>query len=221
MGASIVTLQNSNCTLSYGKTSSAYALRARARGISHSFDVIYTESHARRTRAFYPHQKAPGPFTVTFELKGYAELKAVMDWMRGYIDSSADANQNSIAVSVPSMNFWRLGVPISGVLDEDHTGSNVFTPTVVFESVTDPLDATTFTGTGNSVSQVDYGFTQRDDASKFFYPGTIATNDPNATGDSFYDNPNPNDPNTIGNPNTNLGPGKGYTPPRTGKPVAF
>lgn len=221
MAARIIQTRGANSTLSYGRSSSAYALRTRVRAISHTFDVISTESHARATRAFYPHQRAVGPFTVTFELMGYAELKQVMDWMRDYIDSSKDVNQNSIAVSVPSYNFWRLGVPVGGVIDEDHTGSNVFLPGVTFESVTDPLDATTFTGTGNSVSQVDYGFTQRDDASKFFYPGTIATNDPNATGDSFYDSPNRNDPNTIGNPNTNLGPGKDFTPPLTGPPRAF
>lgn len=215
------TAGTTNCTMSYGRAALAYAMQTRVRGVSHTFDVIATESHARRQRAFYPHQKAVGPFTLTFELKGYAELKLVMAWMRDYIDSSTDVNQNSITVSVPSMNFWRLGVPISGVIDEDHIGSNVFLPSVTFESINDPLDATTFTGTGNSVSQVNYGFTQQDDASKFFYPGTIAVNDPNATGDSFYDTPNPNDPNTIGNPNTNLGPDKGYTPPLIGRNIPF
>lgn len=220
-GQIIKTSGKTNCTFSYGRSSKAYALQTRVRGISHSWEVIATESHARRTRAFYPHQRAVGPFTLTLELKGYAELNQVMDWMRGYIDSSMDVNQNSITVSVPAMNFWRLGVPVGGVMDMDRTGSNVFLPTVTFEAIMDPIDPTTFTGTGNSVSQVDYGFTQRDDASKFFYPGTIAVNDPNATGDSFYDNPNPNDPSTIGNPDTNLGPDKGYTPPRTGVPVPF
>jgi hypothetical protein len=158
--------------------------------VAHSWQVIATESHARRTRAFYPHQRAVGPFTLTLELKGYGELKVVMDWIRDYIDSSMDVNQNSITVSVPSMNFWRQGVPISGVLDSDHTGSNVFLPNVVFESITDPLDTTVFTGTGNTVSQVDFGITQQNDASKFFFPGSVAINDPNATAESFYDNPN-------------------------------
>lgn len=190
-GRIIKTPGPANCTLSYGRAALGYALQTRARGVSHTFDVIATESHARRQRAFYPHQKAVGPFTITLELKGYGELKLVMDWMRGYIDSSTDVNQNAITVSVPAVNFWRLGVPISGVLDTDYTGSNVFTPTMIFESVNDPQDATTFTGTGNSVSQVDYGFSQQNDASKFFYPGTIAVNDPNATGDSFYDVPTP------------------------------
>jgi hypothetical protein len=188
-GSTVTTRGQSNCTLTYVRSGAGYLLQTRARGISYAWDVIATESHARENRAFYPHQRALGMFTVTFELIGYAEQKPVMDWLRAYIGSSSGVSQNSVAVSVPAYGFWRLGVPIDGVIDEDHTGSNVFLPAVTFASVTDPLDTTTFTGTGNSVSQPDYGITQKDDAAQFFYPGSVAVNDPNASGNSFYDNP--------------------------------
>lgn len=207
-GRMVKTAGLSNCTLSYGQAGQGYVLQTRARGIAHSWDVIATASHARRSQGFYPHQRSVGPFTLTLELMGYKELKLVMDWIRGYIDTSMSVNQNSITVSVPSYNFWRNGVPISGVLDNDHTGSNVFLPNVVFQSITDPLDPTTFTGMGNSVAQVDFGPTQLDDAAKFFYPSSIAVNDPNAKAESYYDNPalNSQVPPNLGPP-TDFKPG--------------
>lgn len=178
-----------NCTLAYGSGTDRHVFSTRARGISHGFEVIATESQARRYRAFYPHQRALSPFSVEFELIGYNELKSVMGFFRSYIEQVLLISSKYVTVSVPSRDFFRAGVPIGGVIDTDHTGSNVFMPVITFESITDPLDTRIFTTIGPhaSISTVDLARTERDDASKFFYPPSAAVNDPNSKGDTFYD----------------------------------
>lgn len=191
-----------NCTLSFTKAGVNYTMQARVRGISHGFSVIATESAARQYRAFYPMQRAVDPFTVTFELSGYRQAKQVMDYLRKFMTAVVQTGSTSMTVRVPSRNFMRQGVPTGGVMDMDQTGSNVFVPTIIFDSITDPLDTST-----PPISGVSLGSTAADDAAKFFYPSSVSTNDPNATGDSFYDAapvpvpapaPKPGDPNFIG-----------------------
>lgn len=179
----------SNCSLLWSNSGTGYGFRTRARGVSHGFDFIADESHARRHRAFYPKQVAEQPFTLTLELMGYAELKRVMDFLRNYMHSFMNASNNAMYVSVPSRNFARLGVPIGGVVDEDHVGSNVFLPTVVFETILDPADPRLISGSVNAsqFSQFDVAGAEADRAAKFFYPASLSTNDPNARGDSLYD----------------------------------
>lgn len=194
-----------NCTLSYARAGTPYALKLRSRGIQHGFTVIASESTGRRYRAFYPHQRAVDPFSITLELAGYTQYQMVVQWLIGYMNSVVNAGSVSMTVQVPSRNFLRQGVPTGGVMDMDQTGSNLFLPQIVFESVTDPLDIST-----PMASSVDLGSTPADDAAKFFYPISASVNDPNATADSFYDSaplpvpapaPNPNQPVTTYNPN--------------------
>lgn len=194
-----------NCTLSFTKASVNYTMQTRVRGISHGFSVIADESAARQYRAFYPKQRAVDPFTVTFELKGYPQARQVMDYLRKFMTAVIQTGSTSMTVRVPSRNFLRQGVPTGGVMDTDQTASNVFLPTIVFDSITDPLDTST-----PVVSGVVLGSTSADDAAKFFYPSSASTNDPNATSDSFYDAapvvvppPDPRDSPSY-NPGTNL-----------------
>lgn len=188
-----------NATLSFTKSNVNYTLDLRVRGFAQGFSVIFTESAARQYRAFYPHQRAVDPFTLTFELMGYPQLKKVMDYLRNFMTAVVQTGSTSMTVRVPSYNFLRQGVPTGGVMDLDQTASNVFYPMVVFDSITDPLDTST-----PALSSVDLGSTAADDAAKFFYPPSASTNDPNATADSFYDSapvptaPKPGDPNFIG-----------------------
>lgn len=171
-----------NCTLSYARAGTPYSMKLRCRGVQHGFSVIATESAGRRYRAFYPHQRAVDPFAITLELAGYTQYKTVMDWLVGYMNSVVQAGSVAMTVNVPARSFLRQGVPTGGVLDMDQTGSNLFLPQVVFESVTDPLDTST-----PAVASVNLGSTPADDAAKFFYPVSASVNDPNATANSFYD----------------------------------
>lgn len=181
-----------NCFFSWGRGSAAQVFRTRCRGVAHGFDVIAEESHARQTRAFYPRQVAESNFSITLELKGYAEYRSAMDYMRRYIESFMVAANNAMYVVVPVRNFARLGVPIGGVADGDHVGSNVFLPTLVFESLYDPADPDLISKTTNTsqYSQFDRSTSEGDPAGKFFYPASASTNDPNASGDLLYASPN-------------------------------
>lgn len=171
-----------NCTLSYSKSGVNYAFKTWAYGVSHGFSVIATESSGRKYRAFYPHQRAVDPFTVTFLLKGYPHLQLLTNYLTKYMLAVVDTGSVAMTVNVPSRNFLRQGVPTGGVIDQDQTGSMLFMPQVTFDSVTDPLDTS-----APAVSGVVLGSSAADDAAKFFYPASASTNDPNATANSFYD----------------------------------
>lgn len=195
MGTRIVELSNSNCTMEFSSGGDTRILRARSNRLSHSFNVVATESQARSSSGFYPQQRATGPFTVTLELKGYREYQASMAFFEDYIRASLGTSSGLplMSVSVPSRDFWRIGVPTGGVRFGDHVGSNVFAPMLEFESVTDPLDPRLATGFDpNLISLFDPNRpegTSPDDASRFFYPASASTNDPNALGESLYDDP--------------------------------
>lgn len=180
---------NSNAAFSFTAGGSGYYFQTRCRRITHGYEVVASESHARTTRAFYPRQRALSQFGLTVELKGYSDYKAFMDFMRNYLQNfAANTTTGAMSVGVPLRNFMRYGVPVGGISDGDHVGSMVFAPTIVFESIYDPLDTTIFTTTADA-SQVDLGTSQSDEAATFFYPVTAATNDPNASGESLYDAP--------------------------------
>jgi hypothetical protein len=171
-----------NCTLSYAKSGVVYTLKLWTYGIGHGFSVIATESAARKYRAFYPHQRAVDPFTITFQLKGYPHLRVLTRYLLNYMNAVTDSGSVAMTVNIPARNFLRQGVPTGGMADQDQTASNVFTPQITFNSISDPLDTT-----APQVSGVALGSSASDDAAKFFYPASVSTNDPNARGDSFYD----------------------------------
>lgn len=178
-----------NCFFSWGKSGGSRVFQTRCRGIAHGFDVIAEESHARQTRAFYPRQVADQGFTVTLELRGYREFQAVMDYFRDYAQSFMDAANNAMYVVVPSRDFVRLGVPVGGIADGDHVGSNVFLPVIQFESIYDPADPDLVSKSSSTsqYSRFDASTAEGDPAAKFFYPASASTNDPNADGDLLYD----------------------------------
>jgi hypothetical protein len=177
-----------NCFFSWGPRGSMQVLQTRCNGIGYGFDVVAEESHARQTRAFYPRQVAEQNFAITLELKGYREFQGAMEYFRRYTQSFMVAANNSMYVVVPSRRFVRLGVPTGGMADGDHVGSNVFSPTLIFESVYDPADPDLISNSSNTsqYSKFDRSSSEADSAGRFFYPASADTNDPNATGDLLY-----------------------------------
>jgi hypothetical protein len=186
-----------NCFFSWGKSGASKVFQTRCRGIAHGFDVIAEESHARQTRAFYPRQVADQGFVVTLELRGYQELQEVMRYLREYVQSFMNVTKNAMYVVIPARSFTRLGVPVGGIVDGDHVGSNVFLSSIRFESVYDPADPELVSKSHNTsqYSRFDASTSGADPAAKFFYPAAVSTNDPNASGDLLYGS---DDPGKIG-----------------------
>jgi hypothetical protein len=176
----------SNASLAYTTGNQAYYFNTRCRTVGFGYDVIADESHARNNRAFYPKQRALTPFYLTLELKGYADYKNFMDFMRSYMKAFTVATTHSMAVSIPQYNFSRFGIPIDGVTDGDHVGSMVFAPTITFQAIYDPLDTEIFS-TATDASLFSANGSTADSAATFFYPSSANVNDPNATGESLYD----------------------------------
>jgi hypothetical protein len=191
---------NSNAQLAYSSADGSFSLWTRVRKLSHRWEAIYTESHAREYRAMYPHQRAVGQFALTFECNGYREYELLMNFFRSYVATIGEQFDNQIStrptmhVATAVRNFSRSAIPISGMNLGDHVGSMVFTPTVVFESAHDPLDPTILTG--NQASTTDLAGTETD-AKNFFYPFSRASYDTSVKPESVYDF-NPND-NTAAN----------------------
>lgn len=156
----------------------------RVTKIDYNWEVIFTESHARAHRAFYPHQRAVARFALTMQFKGYAEYKDFVNYMWGYITAFVNTAQYSMFVQVPSFAFFRNGIPVGGIADTDHVGSMVFEPTIVFEAMDDPLDRQILDPQSKQVSQPGGGGA---DQAKFFYPFSAASENASLTTDHIYD----------------------------------
>lgn len=178
-----------NATLSYTaqdanvniRGSGGSSIKLRVRALGHAYGAVATESHARQYRAFYPHQLSLGHFFIQPELIHYPEYSSFMFWFRSYVFYALKRGASPVTVQVPARNFMRTGVPVSGGGGGDHIGSNVFSPIIVFQTISDPLDpnlakdAATFEYDSNDVNE------------KFFYPFSPGSMDPNVKGETFYD----------------------------------
>lgn len=157
-----------NCTLSYpdGKTNRQF--RVRVDSIGHGVTMVADESSARNSRAYYPHRVAPSRFYLRVLLKGYAERRAFSNWMQGYADHvmnpglAVGKKFPDMRVMVPSRNFDREGVPLTGFEWGDAIGAILWTPTIVFETTGEPQDTDSWT-TSRFVSAADPDL-------KYFWP---------------------------------------------------
>lgn len=166
---------NPNATLSYSSKGTNLA-RVRVPKLSFTYSQNSQESHARQHRAYYPHRRSQGNFSLTFACNGWREFNRLTAWFREYADIvlnlDAAAVPPPMTVAVPSRNFLRLGIPTTGLQYGDHIGSLVFNPTIDFLSVSDPSDSSTAI---LKISQVSGQSDERNKAAKpsFFYPTQI------------------------------------------------
>jgi hypothetical protein len=138
-----MTRQGLNSTLSYTYGDTTMAFRARCIGVNHQVVQVSDESHARVARAFYPHRRSTGPFVITLGFKGTAERSVFVDWLNAYAVYMTNPSTDpvvDITVSVPSRNFLRRGVPVSGFPYGEHIGSIYWEVPVAFQTTHEPWD---------------------------------------------------------------------------------
>lgn len=160
--------QGLNCTLSYMKGQRRMAYRVRATVLTHGMKVIYDESQARVRKAFYPHRLSSAQFMVGVDLVGEAEYKSLSNWLASYADYILDPDLRfgefpSMAVSIPSRDFLRKGVPLSGYEWGDAVGKMVWTVGMTFETAGEP-------GERNPALSKVGGIAMYDKDSRYFYP---------------------------------------------------
>lgn len=177
---------HANCVLSYSHQG-ANTAQLRCNGISISYALNSEESHARQHRAFYPHRRSQGGFTLKFECKGWKEANQLSSWLKAYAQVVLNLGTADVpppmTVSVPSRNFLRLGIPRAGIAFGDHLGSMVFAPSIAFVSVSNPDDASTGILRRSQASTALYRGT--DPATVSFYPEQ-AIKRPGKLGDQIY-----------------------------------
>lgn len=162
------TRQGLNCTLSYMKGNTRKAYRVRANILTHGMRVIYDESQARVRKAFYPHRLSSAQFLVGVELVGEAEYSSFTNWMAAYADFVLDPNLRfgefpSMAVSIPSRDFLRKGVPLTGYEWGDRVGAMVWSVGLTFETAGESGEK------APALSRVG-GAAQYDPDVRYFYP---------------------------------------------------
>jgi len=166
---------HANAALTYSNRGVNLA-KARVPKMSFTYAQNSEESHARQHRAYYPHRRSQGNFSLTFACNGWREFNQLVAWFRDYanivLNLDAAAVPPPMTVAVPSRNFLRLGIPSTGLQYGDHIGSLVFNPTIDFLSVSDPGDSSTAILKINQVSG------QSDESGKtakpsYFYPTQI------------------------------------------------
>jgi hypothetical protein len=162
-----------NCTLSYQRDGVTRAYRLRCTTLTHGLAQVAAESHARRTRAYYPHRRSQAQFMATFALRGrryiteHSEYERFNVWLKAYMEYILDQDQNGqrgMLVTIPARNFSRQGVPLGPVQFGEHVGSMLWLQTVTFETTFEPLD------TSFAVSEFKTNGTDKDKNARFFYP---------------------------------------------------
>jgi hypothetical protein len=141
-----------NCTLFFpsstdSKGRNTYSsFRVRADVLGHGMTMVADSSSARNARAYYPHRPTPSRFYLRVLLKGYSERKAFADWMQSYANLvmnpglAAGDSFPDMGVLLPSRNFYREGVPLSGFEWGDNVGAMLWTPVITFECTREPQD---------------------------------------------------------------------------------
>jgi len=134
-----------NATLSYPYEGKTHAYRFRCGTLVHGTEMLADESQGRTQRAMYPKKRVPSRFIVTAILVGYVEHTDFSNWLSAYslfaLHPDRGGAYPEMTVSVPSRNFTRTGVPITGMEWGDHVGSMVWNRAVTFETVREPWDA--------------------------------------------------------------------------------
>jgi hypothetical protein len=137
--------QGLNATLSYPYDGQTHAYRFRCGTIMHGTEMLADESQGRTQRALYPKKQIPSQFSVTAILVGYVEHTDFSNWLASYALYALHPDRGGaypeMTVSVPSRDFRRAGVPITGQEYGDHVGSMVWNRVVTFETSREPWDA--------------------------------------------------------------------------------
>jgi hypothetical protein len=132
-----------NCTMSYTRGGTTHAYRVRAGDLGYGVKMVYGESQARTTRAFYPHRTATEQFSVQVLLKNWDERQDLMAWLSDYAHWALDPNVIQqqfpyLTVEVPRRDFSHHGMPLTGFEWGAHTGMMMFAPVIVFEAAFSP-----------------------------------------------------------------------------------
>lgn len=154
-----------NATLQWSDGGAPHAYRVRCDMVSHGVQMVYEESQARRRKAFYPHRLAESQFSINVVLIGGKERAHFNAWIKNYASfvlkpELSGADFPPMQVIVPSRNFDKRGVLISGYDYGDKLGAMVWNHVLVFEA-TPSVSETHSEWTAQSSS---------DTALQYFYP---------------------------------------------------
>jgi hypothetical protein len=166
---------SANAVLSY-RHGGVNLAKVRCSQVGVDYSVNSEESHASQHRAFYPHRRSQGTFSMVIDLKGQAEFNRVMQWFHSYAKIALSPGMvvpPPMSVVVPSRDFNRLGIPTTGIQFGDYIGSMVFSPQVVFLSVSDLKDLSTSILSSRLASTTQEK--NADPATKYFYPDSYTS----------------------------------------------
>lgn len=216
-----------NSKLSYVWSGTTHAFSVRTSAVKHGIQPIYTESEARVRKVYYPHRVSLSQFSIDVELLNEAEYIQLSTWLANYVDKALDTAADTydqfpyMLVFIPSRNFYRRGVPVSGFQWGDKVGKVDWGFTVAFETVDDfGVDGLQHVVNDSQSSQVT-GKALTDITTKYFYPSGIQLTGSNAPPDGTYAVPISVLDVTGGTDAGSSGGGTGVTAPpsHTGGPV--
>lgn len=178
-----------NATLSYLHGRQRRVYRVRCNLLTHGMTVLYEESQARVKRAFYPHRLSSAQFLLGVQVVGQAEYRSLSSWLATYADYVLEPGLRfgefpAMAVSVPSRDFLRKGVPLSGMEWGDRVGAMVWSPQIVFETSEEPLDRNKKVALSHVGGPGLYEKT-----TKFFYPTGTQLGGQDVPADGSYTQP--------------------------------
>ncbi len=148
--------------------------------VAYEYSVQATESQTRLYRAFYPHRRVLGTFTITVQAIGYREYRNFLTWLQGYTSAllkaqvSASPEVPSMTVQMSARRFHRVGILTGGMADRDNKQSMVFEQQLHFITVKDYNDPNTSILKSDQASRFRNVTTADAARYKAFYPSTVS-----------------------------------------------
>lgn len=179
-----------NAKFSYSRGGRTHSYQVRASGVSHGIQPIFTESAARVRKVYYPHRVSLTQFGVQVELLDEAEYISLSSWMADYADWALNSSAYDVfpymLVFIPSRNFYRRGVPVSGFEWGDRAARVDWGYTIAFETVDDfGVDGLQHATTKSEQSRAT-GPALTENTTKYFYPTGTQLSGQNAPPDGTY-----------------------------------
>lgn len=108
--------------------------------IAYGAETVFQEGESATERTVYFRNVVDDNFVVTMEFDSWAAKTAAANWFQTYMRAVADPDTNTVSpmfVSVPSRNFFKVGIPQTGVSFGEEVAQIVYPMTVVFVGTAD------------------------------------------------------------------------------------
>lgn len=133
----------SNCLISIKDYGARYVTATR---VAFGHTLYTNEDEARNFAVLNTTNMTSGDFTLGIVCKSYPEYRELMDWLEGYVRSTAhpDTPTNPARVVIPARDFDKVGILTGGITFGDSFDSVTYRSALRFQGAEDTIDRIKF-----------------------------------------------------------------------------